>query len=213
MAELILHTLEPGQAGAALRPGAHPYEPIVGITAPGEATVWDRNPYTLEAIDPANPAGTVAQSFDVPADIGTRAGRFLGDRIMLTRHLPLDYRILLQYNCHSFASSIADDRPAINAFFGERRARKIIEAGVEATSPPAAGRQLVIGGIGKARLRRGIKGKPEHSMISLGPDDPRCLQVTSLWGYMALARYDNLFRSYGVGEKESDSQVYLREAS
>jgi|GEM_PF-6723572 len=204
MSELTLHTIDPPQ------PSGHRYEAVVGITVAGRNTVWDRNPYTLAEIDPAEPTGTTAQSFDVPARIGDRASSFLMDRIMLSRHLSLEHKILLQYNCHSFASFVADDRPVSNAFFGERRARKIMDQGVTAADPPPAGRQLVIGGIDKARRRH--KARPEHSMISLGEADPRCLQVTSLWGHMALARYDDVFRAHGVGEEDGDNHVYVRAA-
>ena len=212
MAELILHTLNPQVERPASLPAPGPYERIVGVTTDGNETIWEPNAGLPAPESPDFPDRTTAHALEVPTFLAVRTGMFFLHRVIGGKDFFASYGFLFDYNCHSFASFITDKTPVANSHFGTRLARRVIGKGLEAAPPLQMGEHGVLGRVDATQRRKSRALRPVHSIVGLGPEDPRCLQVTSLFGYMALGTYENVLEHFDAGQETSNNRLYVRAA-
>lgn len=118
------------------------------------------------------------------------------------------------YNCHTFADFM-EGQPSVDygTFPYSHTAPEIVSSGFEATYPLKEGVRGVIGESSLPSRLMCRRLRTCHSLIGLGKNNPRCLQITNTNQFMALAQYDSLIENYHSRYSMSNIRLYTAEPS
>lgn len=178
MAEITFLT-QPAKIAYPLHRHVDEYEKVIGIDFEGSTTTLSRPGFGNQT-EIYSPAEAQPLTLDLPLSLAIRTKAYF-DRFVARPGF------LRPYNCHTFANYASGGffRPDMLRYTGylERLMRES-----EIVEPPLpVGTNVLVGS--QIRSIGTYENNPEHSLVSLGEMDPRCIEVKCLRGDMAITTY------------------------
>lgn len=201
--ELVVHTVPSWEPGLLARRREIPFRRIVGMDI-GDETVWVAGTGDFLKHPEYDPEESASETLQLSDGLALKVKVFFRNWLASS-----EIRQAGSYNCHSFADFASVGEPESPSQFSTRRhilaARQMVAGWAEATQPLEMGQHGVIAD---------ERAKPLHSVIGLGEDNPECLQVTQVFGSMALDRYDAILDYYNTGNtRHGEARLYARARS
>lgn len=163
-----------------------PYRRVVGIEVMGEATWAISGPDQAEG-DHYEPAEAAPLALDASPLFGARLAAFF------KRYLAAERKSQADYNCHRFAHWMGGIEGS-DVFRLLSPPDHILKQGHEVEGSLPLGAHGVIGS--RVHTHGDYHGLAKHSVVGLGEDNPDCIQVTALGGYLAIASYQDVLGEY-----------------
>lgn len=168
-----------------------PYDRVVGIGVPdSDEPLWTVDVVPEDFESKFDPKDTEREELKLPHDMALNLISFF------KKHLrDNDGERDLFYNCHRFAYNLGGSEPQ-SGLAGTISASEVIKFGEKTDPPLDIGRHAVYGAFhGEGSSARGLP-QPLHSVVGLGQEEERCLQVGDMEGHLGLRKYVNIDAYY-----------------
>jgi len=204
---ITARTVPSTYVSAFAKPTEIPYRRVVGLMIPGFGELWSRVDPTIPE-SAYSPDEATSEDMALPHDAGQKLGRFFfrffvePPRVRGVGSDPEDMRT--EYtNCHRFGYWMRGVLAA-EGFELPDEPNHIVEMG-------RVGRQLRAGVHGVLGLRDDAAGygTAMHSVVGLGEDSDRCMQVLASQGFMGIDTYTNVVDYYQSLPSTGERQVKI----
>lgn len=161
-----------------------PYDRVVGVDVPdSDKTLWTVDVVPEDFESKFDPKDTEREELKLPQNMALNLLAFF------KKHLTdSDGERDLFYNCHRFAYNLGGSEPQ-SGLVGTISAGEVIKFGEKTDPPLSIGQHAVYGAFhGEESSSNGL-AQPLHSVVGLGQEEERCLQVCDIEGHLGLRKY------------------------